>query len=206
MKIYTINNIRYQHQVNNMMKSFLSIYGIGKIKAKRLIEYMMTKNRGTTRRRKNNRFKTNIVHLLYAKRRVFYHLFNRERLDKRLRYQSFISVKRKIEVYAYTAYRLFQRLPQKGQRTRANAHGPKHYNPFYVLGLHSAQLQRTLEFLYKRKELFLNRRQRQLREYIEKYKISKLKKVQKEAKKQKKKLAEQNFIKNFKTKDGKSNA
>lgn len=198
-KIYNINNIRYEHKNKNTISSFLSIYGFGKIKAKRLTEYMLTKNRGTTRRKNNNKFKINIVNFLYAKRKVFYFLFNTQKLDKKLRYESFRNLKRKIEVFAYPAYRLFQRLPQKGQRTRANAHGPKHYNPFYSLGLHSPELKRKLEFMYKRKELFLNRRQRQLREYVAKYKAAKQKKMQKEARKQKTKLAKQNYIKNLNT-------
>jgi ribosomal protein S13 len=184
-----INKIFVKYNMQKMTRSFKSIYGIGKIKARRLTTFMLKKPQ-------KNSFETTVRNE-YSKKRVFYQIFNRLFLDRAVRYFVYLNIKHKLQIFLYSAYRLFQELPQKGQRTKANAHGPKNYNPFFALKMHSENVKEKIKFVYRRKELFLNRKTKQLTEYINQYMKFAGKDEKKSLKKANTKLSTQNYIRNM---------
>lgn len=83
-------------------------------------------------------------------------------LGERIRQFIFKKYKRKIVAQTYQAFRLFQNLPTKGQRTRANANTPRHYNPFLALNIDNSYYQEQ-QPLFKDLELTLNERTEELK-------------------------------------------
>jgi len=79
----------------------------------------------------------------------------------------FICIKigeKKIKAQTYQAYRLFQGLPTKGQRTRANGNTPRHYNPFLAIGLDDSYYKEQ-QPVFKMLELSLNERTDELKAF-----------------------------------------
>jgi hypothetical protein len=126
-------------------------------------------------------------------RNIFSKLF----LDKKIRLYVSHNLRDKILIFCYQAYRLFQNLPTRGQRTRANAGTPSHLNPYLQLRI-NLSFYPVLAIAYKRRELFYNERFDELKAF-NKLQLEK-EKMRKADRKQKDKASMQNQIKNERTK------
>jgi hypothetical protein len=93
-------------------------------------------------------------------------------------------------------FRLFQGLPGRGQRTRANGRTPRNYNPYIAVGV-NYYFYPALEIAYKRRELKHNDRFDELKAYDAH--IAEQEKL-KEEKGNKAKAAKEAFIREQKTK------
>jgi len=105
-------------------------------------------------------------------RNIFTKLF----LEKKIRLYVAYQLRDKMLTYCYSAYRIFQQLPTKGQRTKCNAGTPRRLNPYLSLKI-NVERYSALATAYKRKELFYNGRFDELKAFnialIEKEKMKK---------------------------------
>jgi ribosomal protein S13 len=85
-------------------------------------------------------------------------------LDRTLRLTIGYHLRDKICSFTYPAFRLFQGLPTRGQRSRSNAMGIKNVNPFLSLKIKSPFYE-IYSIIYKRKELLFNGRKDELKLY-----------------------------------------
>lgn len=103
----------------------------------------------------------------------------------------------KIQIFCYQAYRLFQNLPTRGQRTKANGNSIVNYNPYKQLKI-NLSFYAQFEVAYKKRELFLNARHDELKAYNQSH--EKKKKMQKADDKQRSHKSRQDFIRKSLTK------
>jgi len=156
-RAYLLNDCRMFGRPS-VVATLNTVYGISTFRAKRLNCFMLNHP-------VRNRFRNKYDPLTqYHKKGLFFRIFNALALDRKLRFFSYMQIRRKCLIGHYHSYRLFQNLPQKGQRTRANAKSPKNYNPFTTLGFAPEAFLKQMRFVYKRKELQLNLREKQLKE------------------------------------------
>jgi hypothetical protein len=101
-----------------------------------------------------------------------------------------------MEIFCYQAYRLFQNLPTKGQRTKCNAGTPAHRNPYLSLRVNTL-IYPELEIKAKQYELFNNGRFDELKAFNKS--LEDKAKMRKADIKAKTKASKQAFIKNQKT-------
>jgi len=163
-----------------------TIYGIGKVKAARLNAFLLNHPSQTE-------FETDFSSILQDTkgRNIMYKLF----IETKIRLSVAQDLQAKINAYCYQAYRMFQDLPTKGQRTHGNAGTPSHLNPYLSLNINQDfYLAKKIE--YKRKELLLNGRHEELKTFNDDL-VTK-QKMKKTDDKRKSKLSKQNFIKNLK--------
>ena len=104
-----------------------------------------------------------------------------------------MNLQNKIKTHCYSVYRLFQNLPMKGQRTRANSGTPKHFNPYLSLKIDEKFYKERIVF-FKKLEFRLNNREKQLRAFNEN--LAQEAKELKKTRKQKTKEKRQQFFKN----------
>jgi len=140
MKSITVGNVRIEHRPS-CMATFSSIYGIGIAKAVRLNAFLLNHPDAKV-------FKHGFEALSTGEltRNIFYRLF----LDKKIRLYVSNQLKDKIIIFCYQAYRIFQDLPTKGQRTKANAGTPSHLNPYLSLKI-NLQFYPKLALLQKKR-------------------------------------------------------
>jgi ribosomal protein S13 len=133
--------------------TFGTIYGIGKLKASRLNNFLL--NHPLQRE-----FQGDFVSLMYkgAGRNIINRLF----IDKKIRLLVSLALQAKILSYSYQGFRIFQNLPLHGQRTKCNAGTARRLNPYLSLGL-NLSFYRALTVSYKRRELFHNERYDELK-------------------------------------------
>jgi len=173
------------------VSTFATIYGIGRVKASRLNAFLLNHP-------DQKQFKKDIVSLMYDDigRNIFTKLF----IDKKVRLYVSHNLRDKILIFCYQAYRLFQSLPTKGQRTKANAGTPARLNPYLSLKI-NLSFYPVLAIAYKRRELFNNGRFDELKAFnkglVEK------EKTKKDDRKLKDKESMQKFIKSEKLKSNK---
>lgn len=165
------------------MATFNTVYGIGKVKASRLNSFLLNHP-------VQKEFEKDFISLMYeAKGR---NIFSRLFLDKKIRLYVSHHLRDKILIFCYQAYRLFQDLPTRGQRTKANAGTPSRLNPYLSLKI-NLSFYPVMAIAYKRRELFYNGRFDELKAFnralIEK------EKMRKADRKQQDKIAKQTFIK-----------
>lgn len=187
MKSILIGNVRIYHRPS-CMATFHTIYGIGKTKAFRLNAFLLNHPDQKV-------FKNGFEALSYGdlSRNIFYRLF----LDKKIRLYVSHQLRDKILTFCYQAYRLFQDLPTKGQRTKANAGTPSRLNPYLSLKI-NASFYPALSIAYKRRELLYNDRIDELKAFNKA--LEDKEKMKKADQKQKNKASLQNFIRNEKIK------
>jgi ribosomal protein S13 len=156
--------------------TFNTIYGIGKVKANRLNAFLLNH---PTQVEFNKDFITLMQEPLGRQ------IINRLPLDIKLRLVISRNIKKKILIFCYQAYRLFQNLPTKGQRTKANAGTPSRLNPYLSLRINQA-FYPVLAIAYKRRELLYNERFDELKAFnkalLEKEKMEKTDRKQKDKK------------------------
>jgi len=157
-----------------------SMYGIGKVHARKLNQIFGFKNDAIN-------FGENFVDFIDKPR--IRDIISTIILGAKVREYAFNKWKDKIKARIYPAYRLFQNLPTKGQRTRANGNTPKHYNPFLKLNVNNIYYEQQKP-LFKEKELFLNDRAEELKQH-KKDQVDRKKNRKKDLKEQLKKRREQ---------------
>jgi len=165
---------------------FQTLYGIGKVKSYKMNCFLL-------HHPMQAKFTQSFRTIAYSSYPIDY--WGQIRKDDAIR----ISVKHHLELkvmtFCYQAYRLFQDLPTKGQRTKCNGKSHVNNNPFKVL-LANTNVYKTLQVEYKKRELFLNGRFSELKAYTEAQEQTK--KMIKADIKQKKNAARQQYMKNLK--------
>lgn len=165
------------------VSTFATLYGIGKIKALKLNAFLL---------HHPNQHKFSMDFDTLLRHPVGQNLFSKIMLDKRIRLLVAGNLRRKILMFCYQAYRLFQKLPTKGQRTRTNAGTPSHLNPYLSLKINPI-FYSTLEIVYKKRELLHNARLDELKAF--KKALEQKDKMQKVNRKLKAKEAKQKYYK-----------
>jgi len=166
--------------------SLASIYGIGKVRAKRLNCFLLNQPN-------QKEFRKHLRAILFTE--VGRNVFGRTFIDKKLRLFIALKLKQKIRIFCYQAYRLFQGLPTKGQNTKANGGTPSRLNHYLALKINLKFYNKNV-IRYKRKELLNNGRFEELKSYNESL-LEDAKKV-KESRKQKAKKAREIAIRALK--------
>jgi ribosomal protein S13 len=168
--------------------TFDTIYGIGRIKASRLNAFLFNHPNQTM-------FHKDFVSLMQEPKGR--NIMNKLFLETKIRLNVSHHLRDKIFVFCYQAYRMFQNLPTKGQRTHGNAGTPSRLNPYLSLNVNQS-LYPVMQIAYKRRELMTNGRYEELKAFndalVEKDKMKKI------DEKQKSKLSKQAFYKNSKNK------
>jgi ribosomal protein S13 len=120
----TNKRVYFNKSNQSCISGFQSLYGIGKLKATRLNSFLLNHPIQT---KYSNNFKS---------------LFNSVRggditnnlpLDKKVALHVETHLRKKISIFCYSAFRLFQNLPTRGQRTKANAKSISNHNPYKSL-------------------------------------------------------------------------
>jgi ribosomal protein S13 len=173
------------------VSTFATIYGIGRVKALRLNSFLLNHPN-------QKQFKKDITSLMYDSvgRNIFTKLF----LDKKVRLYVSQTLRDKILIFCYQAYRLFQNLPTRGQRTKANAGTPRRLNSYLSLRINQS-FYPVLATAYKRRELFYNGRFDELKAYNKA--LVEKEKMRKSDRKLRDKASMQNYIKSEKLKSNK---
>ena len=170
------------------MASFQIFYGIGKIKAMKLNAFLLNHPLQSI-------FTYDFRNIMYSS--TFLDIWQKIPRNNKIRYSIENHLRHKSLIYCYQAYRMFQNLPTKGQRTKANGNSILNCHPYKALQVNLSQYH-ELEIAYKKKELLENERYDELKIYTETQETKdKMKKVDQ---KQKKKLSKQTFIKNQRNK------
>lgn len=170
------------------VSTFATIYGVGRVRAFRLNSFLLNHPN-------QKQFKKDVESLMSFDigRNMFTKLF----LDKKVRLYVSHNLRDKMLIFCYQAYRLFQELPTRGQRTKANAGTPSRLNPYLSLKI-NLSFYPVLAIAYKRRELFYNGRFEELKAFnkglVEK------EKTKKSDRKLKNKESMQRFIKTEKLK------
>jgi len=177
--------IRFQYR-QSCITTIDTIYGIGKVKAMRLNSFLFNHPLQTV-------FHKDFITLLQESkgRNIMYKLF----IETKIRLNVAQHIQEKINAGCYQAYRLFQELPTKGQRTHGNAGTPSHHNPYLSLNINQ-DFYHAKRIEFKRKELLNNARHEELKTFNEDL-VTK-QKMKKSDDKKKSKLSKQNFFKNMK--------
>jgi len=170
------------------VSTFATIYGIGRIKAFRLNSFLLN-HPG------QKEFKKDLTSLMYDPigRNIFTKLF----IDKKIRLYISQNLRDKILIFCYQAYRLFQNLPTRGQRTKANAGTSRRLNVYLSLRINQSFFQ-LLATAYKRRELFYNGRFDELKAFNKA--LVEKEKLKKSDRKLRNKESMQNYIKGEKLK------
>jgi len=155
MKTFYIGNAIF-HKRRYYISTFDTIYGIGRVKAKRLSSFLLHHPLQITG---NNYQLTEIF-----TRSIGAGFLKNVPVGKRIRLFVSGNLYKKMIIFHYQAYRIFQNLPTKGQRTKANAGTPSHLNPYLSLKI-SIELYSMLKIIYKKRELFYNDRFDELRSF-----------------------------------------
>jgi hypothetical protein len=103
----------------------------------------------------------------------------------------------KIRIFCYQAFRLFQNLPTRGQRTKANGNSLFNLNPYKHLRVNMS-FYHSFEVEYKRRELTFNERFTELKAYMKAQEEKE--KMKKKDKRQSRIKSKQDFIRNQKIK------
>lgn len=162
-------------------------YGIGKVKAAKLNSFLLNHPNQTL-------FTYNFQMIMYPS--MFLNIWQKIPRDLKIRLCVENHLRNKSDIYCYQTYRLFQNLPTKGQRTKANANSILNNHPYKSLQVNIVNYYQ-LEIAYKKRELLENERYDELKTYNEAQENKD--KMKKEDQKQKKKMSRQTFIKNQKT-------
>lgn len=165
------------------LATFATIYGIGKIKARRLNNFLLhLPNLRCTEQ--------NIKDLVQKPlgRNMFTQLF----IGKRVRLFNALRLQSKLVIFTYFGLRLFQNLPIKGQRTKCNAGTPRRLNPYLSLKI-EWKIYPELKIEYKKLELKHNSRFDELTAFNQS--LVQEQKMKKTEKKLKKKIANQQYMK-----------
>nr|ADZ99052.1 ribosomal protein S13 [Physarum polycephalum] len=163
--------------------SFQIFYGIGKIKATRLNSFLLNHPVQT-------RFTFNFKEVIYPSTGL--DIWKKIPKDMKIRLCVENHLRNKILTYCYQMYRLFQNLPTKGQRTKANANAIYNLNPYKALQVNIV-FYHALEVAYKKRELLNNERYDELKAFEEAQ--AQKEKMKKEDQKQKSRRSRQEFIK-----------
>ena len=163
--------------------SFKTFYGIGKIKAAKLNTFLLNHSLQT-------RFAKNFISTIKPIHGNQFFILVPIENTIRLSIENYMQ--KKILIFCYQAYRLFQELPTRGQRTKANAKSHSNYNPYKSLQI-NISFYHTMEIAYKKKELINNERYDELNAYTNAH-LQK-EKMKGEDQKEKNKKAKQEFIK-----------
>jgi len=166
--------------------TFDSIYGIGKVKAARLNAFLLNHPNQIE-------FQKTFITLLQEQKGR--NIMNKLFIDNKIRLNVAQYMKDKIDIYCYQAYRMFQNLPTKGQRTHGNAGTPSRLNPYLALNVNQ-NIYHDTNISYKRMEFNLNGRYDDLKAYNDS--LVEKEKMKKTDNKQKEKLSKQAFYKNNK--------
>jgi ribosomal protein S13 len=131
---YSINARR------SSISGFKSLYGIGKLKAIKLNCFLLNHPIQA-------KFSTNFRAVMKeVRQRDLLHLIP---VDKKVRLYVENHMQNKILTYCYQAYRLFQNLPTRGQRTKANANAIVNQNPYLALRI-NISFYHNLQVAYKK--------------------------------------------------------
>jgi ribosomal protein S13 len=168
--------------------TFDTIYGIGKVKASRLNSFLFNHP-------SQNIFHKDFITLMQEQKGR--NIMNKLFLETKIRLNVAHHLRDKIFIFCYQAYRMFQNLPTKGQRTHGNAGTPSRLNPYLTLKVNQS-LYPVMQIAYKRRELMTNGRYEELKAFndalLEKEKMKKI------DEKQKSKLSKEKFYKKAKQK------
>jgi len=163
--------------------SFQILYGIGKVKATRLNSFLLNHPIQT-------RFTVNFRDVLYPTGGL--DIWRKVPKENKIRLCVENHLRKKTLIFCYQMYRLFQNLPTRGQRTRANGNSIYNLNPYKALRVNLG-FYHTLEVAYKKRELLYNGRYDELNAYIEAQ--AQKEKMKKEDQKLKSRKSKQEFIK-----------
>lgn len=159
--------------------TFDTVYGIGKVKAARLNAFLLNHPAQTI-------FAKDLLSLLQEQKGR--NIVNKLFIEKKIRLAVSHNIKNKIFMFCYQAYRMFQNLPTKGQRTHGNAGTPSRLNPYLSLKVNPS-LYPVMQIAYKRRELMNNERYDDLKAFNDA--LVEKEKMKKSDLKQKSKLAKQ---------------
>jgi ribosomal protein S13 len=168
--------------------SFQVFYGIGKVKATKLNSFLLNHPVQTT-------FNVDFTDIAYSQ--GGFDLWTKIPKDLKIRLCVENHLRMKSLIYCYQMFRLFQNLPTRGQRTRANAKSHSNQNPYLSLRI-NLSLYRKLQVAYKKRELLYNDRFDELTAYIKAQEHQE--QMVKEDRKTKNKKTKQNIIKRQKNK------
>jgi ribosomal protein S13 len=168
--------------------SFQTLYGIGKIKASRLNSFLFNHPIQT-------RFAYHFMDITHPTSGI--EILKKIPWDSKVRLCVANHMRNKISTFCYQAFRLFQNLPTKGQRTKANAKSISNLNPYKSLRINMS-FYRSLEVAFKKRELLHNERYDELKVYME-AQVQK-EKMKEQDQKQKSRNKKQDFIKKQKIK------
>jgi ribosomal protein S13 len=187
MKVINFGTIRFELRPS-CVATFATVYGIGKVKASRLNSYLLNHP-------SEKQFKGGLDRLYFTEmgRTLFTCLF----VEKKVRLMVYKRLKNKIRIFCYQAFRMFQNLPTKGQRTKCNAGTPSRVNPYLALKLNRSFYD-DAAIAYKKRELKHNGRFDELKAYTRS--LVQKEKNKKADRKLKNKLTKQNYIKQQKLK------
>lgn len=185
--MYNKNYLSIQPR-QSCIASFQILYGIGKVKATKLNTFLLYHPT-------QSRFTVHFNDILYPTRGLV--LFSQIPIDTKIRLCVENHMRKKILIFCYQMFRLFQNLPTKGQRTRANGNSISNHNPYTSLRINISFYQ-SLEVAYKKRELLYNARYDELNAFIEAQ--TQKEKMKKEDKRANNKKARQEYIKNQKKK------
>lgn len=158
-------------------------YGIGKIKASRLNCFLLNHPVQTV-------FHKDPMTLMNEP--IGFNMQTRLPVNKKVCLFVIRRLMKKINIFCYQAYRIFQNLPTKGQRTKANAGTPRRLNPYLSININQ-KFYHEKEIEYKQLEFRSNGRFKQLEAFNKA--LEDKEKMQKQDMKTKKKKSIQDFIK-----------
>lgn len=155
--------------------TFQTLYGIGKVKANKINIFLLNHPRQLE-------FSSDLHSFMNSS--VGSNILSKLSFGGKVRMRVYLYLEKKINNFSYKAHRLFQKLPTKGQRTRANANTSKNRNPYQILEL-NLKFFKKYEVIYKRLELIHNKRYDELKIYEKKLIEEKDEKPKKQPKKKK---------------------
>lgn len=164
--------------------SFQTLYGIGKIKAAKLNCFLLNHPIQIE-------FAKHFNEVLYPT--AGHDILVKIPLDSKIRLCVENHLRKKILVFCYQMFRLFQNLPTRGQRTRSNANSHYNQNPYKRLRVNLSFYQ-EYEVAYKKRELLHNARYEELKAFIKSREQHE--KMRKEDQKERTRRTRQEFIKN----------
>lgn len=179
--------IRFQYR-QSCVSTINSIYGLGRVKASRLNSFLLNHPDQTI-------FHKDFTTLLQESKGR--NIMNKLFIETKIRLNVSQHLRDKINVFCYQAYRMFQDLPTKGQRTHGNAGTPSHLNPYLSLNINQ-DFYHAKRVEYKRQELLNNARHEELKTFNDE--LVNKEKMKKVNEKRKSKLSKQTFYKNLKKK------
>lgn len=176
-------NTKSLHLRRSCIANFKTFYGIGTIKAKSLSRFLLTHPT-------QDQFTINFDLIRYPT--TDSDIWVKIPRDNKIRHlvQHFFQIK--FEAFCYQSLRLFQNLPTKGQRTKANGNAILNSNPYKNLQVDLPLYDKML-VLYKRLELKENGRYDELKTYTEAQEQKE--KMHKQDEKQRKLKAKQDYFK-----------